>query len=77
MLRRSMPWAGKDKEGLEFVAFVASLDTFTRMMRRMAGGEDGIVDGLFSFSRPVTGGFYWCPPVVGGRLDLSFLLDKK
>jgi putative iron-dependent peroxidase len=76
MVRRSMPWAGPDKEGLEFVAFVASLDAFTRMMRRMAGHEDGIVDGLFSFSRPVTGGFYWCPPIAGGRLDLSFLLDE-
>lgn len=77
MLRRSMPWAGIDKEGLEFVAFVDTLDKFTRMMRRMAGCEDGIVDGLFSFSRPVTGGFYWCPPASGGRLDLSFLLGKS
>jgi putative iron-dependent peroxidase len=76
MLRRSMPWAGVDKEGLEFVAFVASPDTFTRMMRRMAGLDDGIVDGLFSFSRPVTGGFYWCPPVRDGRLDLRYLLDN-
>lgn len=73
MLRRSMPWAGIDKEGLEFVAFVSSLDVFTRVMRRMAGREDGIVDGLFEFSRPVTGGYYWCPPVAGGRLDLSAL----
>jgi porphyrinogen peroxidase len=76
MLRRSMPWAGVDKEGLEFVAFVASLDRFTRMMRRMAGLDDGVVDGLFSFSRPVTGGFYWCPPVAKGRLDLSLVLGK-
>ena len=76
MVRRSMPWAGVDKEGLEFVAFVAGVDTFTRMMRRMAGREDGIVDGLFSFSRPVTGGFYWCPPVADGRLDLSFLFKE-
>jgi putative iron-dependent peroxidase len=77
MLRRSMPWAGVDKEGLEFVAFVASPDTFTRMMRRMAGLEDGIVDGLFTFSRPVTGGFYWCPPVRDGHLDLGFLFDNS
>ena len=76
MLRRSMPWAGIEKEGLEFVAFVAAVDTFTRVMRRMAGREDGIVDGLFSFSRPVTGGFYWCPPVRDGRLDLGFLFEK-
>jgi putative iron-dependent peroxidase len=68
-----MPWAGVDHEGLEFVSFVSSLDAFDRMMRRMAGCDDGIVDGLFSFSRPVTGGFYWCPPTARGRLDLSFL----
>jgi putative iron-dependent peroxidase len=74
MLRRSLPWAGVDKEGLEFVAFVASPDTFTRVMRRMTGAEDGIVDALFSFSRPVTGGFYWCPPLKNGRLDLSAML---
>jgi hypothetical protein len=23
----------------------------------------GVVDGLFTFSRPVTGGYYWCPPL--------------
>ena len=74
MLRRSMPWAGIEKEGLEFVAFVAKLDSFTRMMARMAGREDGIVDGLFQFSRPVSGGFYWCPPIRDGKLDLSFVL---
>lgn len=77
MVRRSMPWAGIDKEGLEFVAFVASPDTFTRMMRRMAGREDGIADGLFRFSRPVTGGFYWCPPVTNAKLDLTLLLQQS
>ena len=74
MLRRSMPWAGVDKEGLEFVAFGHSLDAFERVMRRMTGLDDATVDGLFSFSRPVTGGYYWCPPVRDGRLNLSFLL---
>lgn len=75
MVRRSMPWAGVDTEGLEFVAFVNALDKVTRMMRRMAGLEDGIVDALFSFSRPVTGGYYWCPPASGGRLVLDALFD--
>ena len=42
-------------------------------MRRMVGRDDGIVDGLFTFSRPVTGGYYWCPPVVDDRLDLTAL----
>ncbi|HEY0371487.1 MAG TPA: Dyp-type peroxidase [Thermoanaerobaculia bacterium] len=74
MLRKSMPWANATQEGLEFVAHVASLDVFETMMRRMVGCDDGIVDGLFTFSRPVTGGYYWCPPTAGDRLDLAALL---
>ena len=74
MLRRSMPWASANTQGLEFLAFGRSLDAFEQVLRRMAGLEDGIVDALFSFSRPLTGGYYWCPPVEAGRLDLSRLL---
>jgi porphyrinogen peroxidase len=75
MLRKSMPWANATQEGLEFVAHVNSLDVFETMMRKMVGHDDGIVDGLFTFSRPVTGGYYWCPPVQDERLDLRELLD--
>jgi porphyrinogen peroxidase len=71
MVRRSMPWSTAFAKGLEFVAFGKSLDAYERVLRRMVGEEDGIVDALFRFSRPVTGGYYWCPPVRDGRLDLS------
>jgi putative iron-dependent peroxidase len=37
----------------------------------MTGVEDGVVDGLFRFTRPITGGFYWCPPQIDGKLDLQ------
>lgn len=73
MLRRSMPWANATQEGLEFVAHVESLDRYERVLRRMLGHDDGILDGLFAFSRPVTGGYFWCPPVADGKLDLSAL----
>jgi putative iron-dependent peroxidase len=73
MWRRSQPWASNEGQGLEFIAYGASLDPFERMMERMAGLEDGIADALFTFSRPVNGGCYWCPPLKGGRLDLSLL----
>ena len=33
--------------------------------------DDGIVDACFRFSRPVSGGYYWCPPVTDGRLDIA------
>ena len=73
MLRRSMPWTSGSEQGLEFVAYGKSLDAYERVLRRMAGLEDGIVDALFSFSQPVTGSYYWCPPVAAGRLDLRRL----
>jgi putative iron-dependent peroxidase len=68
--RRSMPWADATQAGLNFVAFGKSLDAFDAQLRRMAGAEDGTVDALFTFTRPVTGAYYWCPPVRGRRIDL-------
>lgn len=73
MWRRSMPWARAGEHGFEFIAYGESLDRFERVMRRMAGLDDGIVDGLFTFSRPVNGAYYWCPPVAGAKLDLRTL----
>ncbi|HLL21198.1 MAG TPA: Dyp-type peroxidase [Kofleriaceae bacterium] len=73
MVRRSMPYGTVREHGLYFVAFIAELERFDRMLRRMCGLDDGIVDGLFSFSRPVSGGYYWCPPVIGTQLDLRRL----
>lgn len=70
MLRRSMPWGSVSEHGLYFVAFVESLDRFERVLRRMAGLEDGVVDGLLSITRALSGGYYFCPPVVGDSLDL-------
>jgi putative iron-dependent peroxidase len=72
MVRRSMPWGGANEHGLYFVAYGESLDRFERVLRRMAGLDDGIVDGLLSFTRAVSGGYYWCPPVdTAGTLDVS------
>lgn len=73
MLRRSMPYGSTNEHGLYFVAFGADLDRYERMLRRMIGQEDGVVDALFRFSRPVSGGYYWCPPVDDGKLRLPTL----
>jgi putative iron-dependent peroxidase len=70
-----MPWADAGGEGLVFVAFGASLDPFEALLRRMVGEEDGIADALFSFTRPVTGAYFWCPPLGAAGLDLTTLLD--
>ena len=78
ILRRNMPWwqvqaDGSDAVGAVFAGFGCSFDAFEQQMRRMSGEEDGIVDGLFQISRPITNSYYWCPPMQDGALDLSVL----
>lgn len=73
VLRRSMPWAQGNQAGLVFVAFGHSFDAFEAQLRRMAGLDDGLVDALFQMSKPVTGAYFWCPPLRDGRLDLQAL----
>jgi len=73
LLRRSMPWMHSLQAGLMFVAFGNSFQAFEQQMRRMAGHEDGVVDALFTISKPVNGAYYWCPPMRDGRLDLRRL----
>ena len=74
LLRRSMPWVDGSAAGLLFVAFGHSLDAFNAQLRRMTSFDDGITDALFTFTRPLTGAFFWCPPLRNGHLDLSRLL---
>lgn len=71
LLRRSMPWADGMNAGLVFVAFGHTLDAFQAQMRRMIGLEDGIVDALFRFTRPVSGAYFWCPGMEGGKLKIG------
>jgi porphyrinogen peroxidase len=73
VLRRSMPWMMAMQAGLLFVAFGKSFYAFEVQMRRMAGYDDGIVDALFGISKPVSGSYFWCPPMREGRLDLRRL----
>lgn len=56
-----------------FVAFGKSFDAFEAQMLRMAGLDDGVTDALFNISKPVTGAFFWCPPLREGRLNLALL----
>lgn len=73
MLRRSMPWADGMNAGLMFVAFGKSFSAFEAILNRMLGHEDGIKDGLFKFTRPISSAYFWCPPVKNGQLDLTQL----
>ncbi|HVL01964.1 MAG TPA: Dyp-type peroxidase [Dongiaceae bacterium] len=73
MFRRSMPWNDATRDGLMFVAFGHTLQAFEAIMRRMVGLDDGITDGLFRYTRPLNGAYFWCPPLKDGKLDLSLL----
>lgn len=39
----------------------------------MAGLEDGSVDGLLAVTRATSGGYYFCPPMAQGGIDLRAL----
>ena len=73
VLRRSMPWSEGVDAGLVFISFGHSFAAFEALFNRMLGKEDGIVDGLFTFTQPISGSYYWCPPVQDGKLDLTVL----
>ena len=73
VLRRSMSWVAGQDGGLMFVAFGRSFDAFEAQWQRMLGLDDGILDGLFQFSQPLGHDYYWCPPMLDGRLNLCAL----
>ena len=63
--RRSVPYGTVAEHGLYFVGFSAERRRFDRILERMFGmGEDGIVDRLINFSRPVSGAFYFAPSLT-------------
>jgi putative iron-dependent peroxidase len=76
MLRRSMPWTQEMSGGLMFVAFVNALEAFEAILKRMTGDGDAIQDALFAYTQPVTGAYYWCPPVSDGKLNLTVLESR-
>lgn len=71
VVRRSMPWADGNDGGLQFIAFGKSFDAFEAQLKRMVGGEDGVTDALFTFTRPLTAAYYWCPALKDGKLDFA------
>ncbi|WP_394780269.1 Dyp-type peroxidase [Undibacterium sp.] len=73
VLRRSMPWADMLHAGLNFIAFGKSFYAFEAQLRRMSGAEDKHTDALFTISKPVNGSYFWCPPMLDGKLDLRLL----
>jgi putative iron-dependent peroxidase len=62
--RRSVPYGNVQEHGLYFVAFSADRSRFDTMLGRMFGTDgDGLHDHLTNFSRPVSGAYYYAPPL--------------
>jgi porphyrinogen peroxidase len=62
--RRSVPYGTITEHGLYFVAFSADRSRFDTMLGRMFGTDgDGRHDRLTDFSRPVSGAYYYAPPL--------------
>lgn len=72
ILRKSMPWADDSLNGgFMFSGFATSFRSFNLQMGNMLGGSDGIVDGVFKFSKILETSYLWCPAFKTGKLDLS------
>ena len=62
--RRSVPYGTVAEHGLYFAAFSAERSRFDTMLGRMFGTDgDGLHDHLTDFSRPVSGAYYYAPPL--------------
>jgi putative iron-dependent peroxidase len=62
--RRSVPYGTVIEHGLYFVGFSADRTRFDTMLSRMFGtSDDGLRDRLTDFSRPVSGAYYFAPPL--------------
>lgn len=72
ILRKSMPWSDDQLNGgFMFSGFAPSFRSFNLQMGNMLGGSDGVLDGVFKFSKIIETSYLWCPPFKKGRLDVS------
>ena len=46
-----------------FIGFSCEQHRLARMLKRMAGAEDGIRDALTRYTTPVSGAYYYVPSV--------------
>lgn len=62
MYRRSFPYGTAGEHGLYFLAFCCDLTRFDNVLASMYGlANDGVTDHLMSFSKAVTGSYWFAP----------------
>ena len=57
IFRRNTPYGTVSEHGTMFIGFSVDQHRLDRMLRRMAGAEDGIRDALTRYTRPLTGAY--------------------
>ena len=63
--RRSSPVGGVGDAGLFFLAFSAKASHFRTLLQSMFGlSDDGRRDRMLSYTKPVTGSYYYAPPAA-------------
>jgi putative iron-dependent peroxidase len=71
IFRRNTPFGTAIAHGTMFVGFSADQHRLARMLRRMAGAEDGIRDALTQYATAISGAYYIVPPVEALRAFAS------
>jgi hypothetical protein len=61
VFRRNMPYGTTTDHGTMFVGFSAEQRRLAVMLESMAGLGDGVRDALTSYTRPLTGAYYFVP----------------
>jgi porphyrinogen peroxidase len=67
MFRRNMPYGSVADHGTVFVGFAVDQARLARMLDSMAGVTDGVRDALTLYTTPLTGAYYFVPPVEALR----------
>ncbi|SOD74463.1 putative iron-dependent peroxidase [Jatrophihabitans sp. GAS493] len=67
IFRRNSPYGTVSEHGTMFIGFSVDQHRLDRMLRRMAGAEDGIRDALTLYTSALSGAYYVVPSVEGLR----------
>jgi putative iron-dependent peroxidase len=71
IFRRNTAYGTVSDHGTVFVGFSADQNRLHRMLRRMAGAEDGLRDALTRYTTPLTGAYYFIPSLQALQLFAS------
>ena len=64
MLRHSMPYGNTQENGLVFISYASTADSFPLMLKSMINGDEhGNQDQLLKYTRAISGAALYAPPI--------------